>query len=118
MTIDERQRGVTVLRPTGDITITGTGTTPLADAVQAVLDRSGTRLILDLSHVRYMDSSGLGEMVQALTATRKQGGTLVLLSVTRRLQDLLALTRLSTVFASFEDEPAALASFARPPSRA
>ena len=73
MTIQQRSVGdVTVLSVKGDITITGTGTTPLADVVRDVLAKGHTRLVLDLAHVKYMDSSGLGELVQSLTAARNR----------------------------------------------
>lgn len=109
-TIDD----VTVLSVMGDITITGTGTTPLADVVRQVLDKGHVHVILDLAHVKYMDSAGLGELVQALTAARNRGGTMRLLNVTRRLNDLLVMTRLLTVFDCFDDEAAARASFDAP----
>jgi anti-sigma B factor antagonist len=116
MTITQKAIGdVTVLSVMGDITITGSGTTPLSDAVRDVLARGRNRLVLDLAHVKYMDSAGLGELVQALTAARNRGGTLKLLHVTRRLNDLLVMTKLLTVFDCYDEEAAAVASFAPPP---
>ena len=112
MTIQQKSIGdITVLSVRGDITITGTGTTPLADVVRDVLARGHVRLVLDLAHVKYMDSSGLGELVQALTAAKNRGGTLKLLNVTKRLNDLLVMTKLLTVFDCFDEEAAAMASF-------
>ena len=105
---------VTVLTVVGDITMTGTGTRPLADIVRDVLDKGHTRLILNLAYVKYMDSSGLGELVQAFTAARNRGGSLKLLNLTKRLNDLLVMTKLLTVFDCFDEEAAALASFNAP----
>jgi len=119
MRIVQRALGdVMVLSVMGDITITGSGTTPLADVVRDVLDRGRSRLILDLTHVKYMDSAGLGELVQALSAARNRGGALKLLHVTKRLNDLLVMTKLLTVFDCYDEEAAAVASFAPPPVHA
>jgi anti-sigma B factor antagonist len=109
---------VTVVSVDGDITITGTGTTPLADTVRDLLVWNRTRLVLDLAHVKYMDSAGLGDLVHALTAARHRGGTVRLLHVTPRVHDLLVMTGLLPVFDCFDDEAAAVASFARPVPRA
>lgn len=98
MNIEERMVGdVVVLSIRGDIKLGSAGGTPVADRVRSVLQQGHQRLVLDLAHVRYVDSAGLGELVEALSAARNRGGTVKLLHVTKRLNDLLALTRLLTV---------------------
>ena len=109
---------VTVVVVNGDITITDTGSTPLADTVRDLLARHRTHLVLDLAHVHYIDSAGLGELVHALAAARNRGGTMALVHVSRRLHEMLQVTRLLTAFDCFDDEAAAVASVARPGPRA
>ena len=112
--MDIQQRtvgGVVVLTIMGDISMNGAGMTPVADVVRSELQQGHNRLLLDLGHVRYVDSAGLGELVQAYSAARNRGGALKLLNVTKRLNDLLVVTRLLTVFECFDREAAALASF-------
>ena len=110
-TVDE----VVVLSIVGDIAMNGAGASLLADRVRSLLQDGHDRLVLDLGHVRYVDSAGLGELVHAFSAVRNRGGAIKLLNVTRRLTDLLVLTRLLTVFDCFDDEAEALASFAAQP---
>ena len=69
------------------------------------------QLLVDLGGVSYVDSAGLGEMVQAYATTKNRGGALKLVNVTKRLRDLLVVTKLVTVFDTFDDEASALASF-------
>ncbi len=109
---------VAVVTVNGDITITGTGTTPLADTVRDLLARHRVHLILDLAHVHYIDSAGLGELVHAVAAARNRGGTMALVHVSRRLHEMLDVTRLQSAFDCFDDEAAAVASVARPGPRA
>jgi anti-sigma B factor antagonist len=112
MKIEQRTVGdVVVLSITGDIAMTGDGASRVADKVRSVLQSGHHRLLLDLGHVRYVDSAGLGELVHAFSAARNRGGALKLLNVTQRLNDLLVVTRLVTVFECFDQEAAALASF-------
>jgi anti-sigma B factor antagonist len=118
MDIQERRvRDVVVLAIRGDITMDHGGASRLADVVRRHLDLGRKRLLLDLSHVRYVDSAGLGEMVQALVAARHRGGALKLLHVTDRLNDMLILTRLLTVFDCFDEEAEAIDSFTSPRER-
>src|SRR5258705_11317514 len=116
MNIEERIVGdVAVLSITGDIAMNGAGASRVADKVRSVLQNGHDRLLLDLGHVRYVDSAGLGELVHAFSAARNRGGSLKLLNVTKRLNDLLVVTRLLSVFDCFDQEAEALASFeARP----
>jgi anti-sigma B factor antagonist len=111
ITITERQAGdVTILDLAGKVTI-GEGSVALRSTIRRVLGEGKTKLILNLGQVGYIDSSGIGELVSSFTAVNKEGGTLKLLNLTEKIQDLLAITKLLTVFDVFEDEASALASF-------
>jgi anti-sigma B factor antagonist len=113
MTFEQRTVGdVVVLSIIGDIAMNGAGACLLADRVRSLLQDGHDRLVLDLRHVRYVDSAGLGELVHAFSAVRNRGGAMKLLNMTRRLTDLLVVTRLLTVFDCFDHEVEALASFA------
>ena len=115
MTIEQRTVGdVIVLSIMGDITMNGAGATPVADRVRSALQQGHDRCVLDLGHVRYVDSAGLGELVQAWSAVRNRGGAMKLLNVTKRLTHLLVVTKLLTVFDCFDQESEALASFGQP----
>jgi anti-sigma B factor antagonist len=112
MNIEQRTVGdVIVLSIMGDITMNGAGATPVADRVRSALQQGHDRCVLDLGHVRYVDSAGLGELVQAWSAVRNRGGAMKLLNVTKRLTHLLVVTKLLTVFDCFDQESEALASF-------
>ncbi|MGH9801877.1 MAG: STAS domain-containing protein [Blastocatellia bacterium] len=111
MTIKERVSGnVTILDLDGKITL-GEGDVLLRDTVAKLIDNKATSLILNLENVSYMDSGGLGEVVRSYTSVRNAGGDVKLLKVAKRINDLLAITKLSTVFDSFEEEAEAVASF-------
>jgi len=111
ITITERQAGdVTILDLVGKVTI-GEGSVALRSTIRRVLGEGKTKLILNLAGVGYIDSSGIGELVSSFTAVSKEGGTLKLLNLTEKIQDLLAITKLLTVFDVFENEAAALSSF-------
>lgn len=112
MDIGQRVVGdVAVIDITGDITLSGGGDVLIKDKVQSLLHQGYRKLLLDLGGVTYVDSHGLGQLVQVHMTTSKQGGSLKLLRVTNRLQDLLVLTKLVTVFETFDAEADALASF-------
>ncbi len=116
MDIEQRMVGdVVVLSVIGDITMTGTWATPLADTVRNALQGGRDRFILDVGRVRYVDSAGLGELVEASSVVRTRGGVLKLVRVTKQLLDLFAVTRLLTAFDCFDRESEALASFDRKP---
>ena len=100
-----------VLSVVGDMTLNGSGATMIADKVRSEMVQGQNRFVLDLGHVRYVDSAGLGELVHAFSAARNRGGAMKLLNVTKRVNDLLVLTRLLTVFECFDSEDAAVASF-------
>ena len=109
--ITERQAGdVTILDLDGKVTI-GEGSVALRGAIRRVLGEGKTKLLLNLGHVGYIDSSGIGELVSSFTAVKKEGGHLKLLKLTQKIQDLLAITKLLTVFDVFDEEGEALSSY-------
>lgn len=111
ITISERQAGdVTILDLSGKVTI-GEGSVALRNAIRRLLGEGKSKILLNLAGVGYIDSSGIGELVSSFTAVNKEGGTLKLLNLTQKIQDLLAITKLLTVFDVYEDESEALASF-------
>lgn len=112
MQIEEQNRGdVTVIKVAGDITLNKGGDVLLKDKVQSLLQQGRKKLLLDLGGVSYVDSAGLGQLVQVHATTRKNGGKLKILNLTKRLQDLLVVTKLLTVFDTYENEGEALSSF-------
>ena len=112
MQIEQRVSGdVTIVTINGDITLNKGGDVLLKDKVQSLIQQGHKNLLIDLSGVSYVDSAGLGELVQAYATTKNRGGALKLLNVTKRLKDLLVVTKLLTVFDTFESEADALASF-------
>ena len=111
LNINERQAGdVTVLDLSGKITI-GEGSVALRAAIRRLLEEGKKRILLNLAGVSYVDSSGIGELVSSYTAINKEGGQLKLLNLTQKLQDLLTITKLLTVFDVYEKEADALNSF-------
>jgi len=84
----------------------------LGARVDRLMSEGHTQVVLNLAKLNYMDSSGLGEMVSCYSRVRKAGGSIRLAQTTARIQDLLTLTRLVTIFDSYETEELALASFA------
>jgi len=111
LNINERQAGdVTVLDMSGKITI-GEGSVSLRAAIRRLLEEGKKRILLNLAGVSYVDSSGIGELIANYTTVSRQGGQLKLLNLTDRIQNLLVITKLLTVFDSYEDEGEALKSF-------
>jgi len=111
LNINERQAGdVTVLDMSGKITI-GEGSVALRTAIRRLLEEGKKRILLNLSGISYIDSSGIGELVSSYTAINKEGGQLKLLNLTQKIQDLLTITKLLTVFDVYESEADALNSF-------
>ena len=110
-TINTRQNGdVCILDVSGKITL-GDGSVVIRDSVRKLAADGTKKIVLNLGNVTYIDSSGIGELVSAFTSVSNAGGTLKLLNLTKRVQDLLQITKLYTVFEVFEDESAAVASF-------
>jgi anti-sigma B factor antagonist len=114
MTISERMVGtITVLDLDGQLVL-GASAEGLRDKLRSLLQQGQQQFIVNLAAVPYMDSGGLGELVQAYATVTRQGGALKLLNLTSRLRDLLVITKLATVFDCYDSEDAALASFAVP----
>jgi len=115
MSIDfsTRQAGdITIVDLKGRITL-GEGSVTLRDAVHDLLSKGKKRILLNLGDVNYIDSSGIGELVSAYTAAKKQGGELKLLNLTKKIHDLLQITKLYTVFDVKDDEALAVESFGK-----
>jgi anti-sigma B factor antagonist len=100
---------VVILDLSGRVTI-GEGTVMFRDTLQKLLSNGDRKFLVNLSDVDYIDSSGLGEFVTAFTTVRHEGGQLKLLNLTRRVRDLLQITKLLTVFESYDSETEALKS--------
>ena len=109
--IKERQAGdITILDMSGKVTI-GEGSVALRTAIRRLLEEGKKKILLNLGGVGYIDSSGIGELVSSFTAINKEGGQLKLLNLTQKLQDLLGITKLLTVFDVYDNESDALGSF-------
>lgn len=111
LNIAQRQNGdVTILDLEGRVTI-GEGSVALRNTIRQVLADGKKKMVLNLAGVGYVDSSGIGEIVSSFTSVSKEGGTLKLLNLQKKIQDLLAITKLLTVFEVFENEGDAVSSF-------
>jgi anti-sigma B factor antagonist len=104
--------GITVVDLSGRITL-GEGSVVLRDTVRDLIGKGEKRILLNLGDVTYIDSSGIGELVSAFTTVRNQGGELKLLNLTKKVHDLLQITKLYTVFDVKDDESSAVGSFKR-----
>ena len=102
--------GVTIMDCSGRITL-GEGSVTLRDAVRELLSKGHKKILLNLGDVNYIDSSGIGELVSAFTTVRNQGGELKLLNLTKKVHDLLQITKLYTVFDVKDDEAVAVKAF-------
>ena len=112
MEISERKSGdVVIVDVSGRITLADGGDTVLRDKVRSLVQQGHKKLLLNLGNVSYVDSAGLGELVQSYATVNKNGGALKLLNVTRRIKDLLSITKLLTVFDTFDNEAEAVRSF-------
>ncbi|MGA2649384.1 MAG: STAS domain-containing protein [Terracidiphilus sp.] len=111
LTIASREvDGVAVLDLSGRITL-GEGSVQIRDAIRDLISKGQKSILLNLAEVNYIDSSGLGELVSAFTTSKNQGADLKLLHLTKKVHDLLQLTKLYTVFDVKDDEASAIASF-------
>jgi len=109
--LNERQAGdVTVLDLSGAVRI-GDGCVAMRNAVRQLVDAGKHKILLNLGGVKYMDSSGIGELIANLTTVSRAGGQLKLLNLTDKITDLLVITKLLTVFDVYESEAEALNSF-------
>jgi anti-sigma B factor antagonist len=111
MQIEERSvGGVVVLDIKGKITL-GDGDQLLRDKINSLLHQGQKQILLNFAGVPYIDSAGLGEIVRTYTTVSRQGGSLKLLNLTKRITDLLSITKLLTVFDTFDSESEAVRSF-------
>jgi anti-sigma B factor antagonist len=101
---------IQILDWSGKITL-GEGTMSVRNAVRDILQSGGKKILLNLADVSYIDSSGIGELVSSYTTVTNSGGNLKLLNLTKKIHELLQITKLLTVFETFDNEQAALASF-------
>ena len=111
MQIEERIVGdVTVLDLKGKMTL-GEGDELLKDKINSLMNQGRGKILLNLEGVPYIDSAGLGEIVRTFTTVSRQGGKLKLLNLTKRIEDLLSITKLLTVFETYDTEAEAIKSF-------
>jgi anti-sigma B factor antagonist len=110
--LSNRQVGdVTVVDAAGRITL-GEAASAFRDTIRDLAAKGNKKLLVNLSEVSYIDSSGIGEMVSSYTTVTNHGGQLKLLGLNKRVKDLLQITKLYTVFEVFDDEASAIRSFA------
>lgn len=114
MDIKERVvEGVSVLDLGGKIVL-GEGDLQIKERIRDLLADGQRRILLNLGDVSYIDSAGLGALISSYTTVKRENGQLKLVNLTKRIQDLLAITKLITVFDTYDSEKEALASFAAP----
>lgn len=109
--LSTRQVGdVTVIDAVGRITL-GEGASTFRDTVKDLATKGNQKILLNLSEVSYIDSSGIGELVSGFTTVTNHGGQLKLIGLTKRVKDLLQITKLYTVFEVYDEEAQAVRSF-------
>ena len=114
MQITERAIGdVTVVDVSGKVTLGDGGDTMMKDKLRSLIQQGRRKVLLNLADVSYVDSAGLGAIVQSYTTVTNQGGALKLVHLTKRIKDLLAITKLITVFETYDDEAEAVTSFSQ-----
>jgi anti-sigma B factor antagonist len=101
---------VTIVDLSGQIKL-GAGSATLRETVKDLVGKGQKKILLNLRDINYIDSSGLGELISAYASVRKEGGELKLLHLTKKVQDLMQITKLYTVFHVMDDEAAAMAAF-------
>jgi anti-sigma B factor antagonist len=111
MEIQERTVGSVVVLDLNGKLAGGDGAGLLKDKVNSVVHQGRRQVLLNLAGISYIDSSGLGEIVACYTTVTGKGGQIKLVNLTKRVQDLLAITKLLTVFDTFDSEPQAVQSF-------
>jgi len=114
MQIDERMVGDVVVLDLKGRVMLGEGDEILKDKVKSLLYQGQKKIVLNLADVPYIDSAGLGEIVRTFTTVSRQGGSLKLLNLTKRITDLLSITKLLTVFDTYDSENEAVQSFSAP----
>jgi anti-sigma B factor antagonist len=111
LTVSERQAGdVTILDLSGSVRM-GEGAVALRNAIRGLIEQGKKKILLNLGGVKNVDSSGIGELIANYTTLSRDGGQLKLLNLTGKIKDLLVITKLLTVFDSYDDEAEALNSF-------
>jgi anti-sigma B factor antagonist len=111
MKLTTHEKGdVVIVETSGKLTL-GEGTSALRDKLRELVEGGSRRILVNMADVTYIDSSGLGELVAAHTTATTAGGEIKLLNLAKRVHDLLKVTKLCTVFETFEDEASALSSF-------
>jgi anti-sigma B factor antagonist len=111
MKIEKRKKSdVVILDLKGKILI-GDGIDVLRDSINSTINEQETKVLLNFSEVPYLDSTGLGEVVRSYTSIKKAGGVVKIVNLTNKVRDLLSVTKLITVFDTFEDEDKAIGSF-------
>ena len=111
-TSTRKVENVTIVDLSGRITL-GEGSVVLRDTIRDLISKGDKKILLNLGEVTYIDSSGIGELVSAFTTVRNQGGELKLLNLTKKVHDLLQITKLYTVFDVKDDEATAIQSFTK-----
>src|SRR5512136_403628 len=111
MDIKERVvEGISVLDVSGKIVL-GEGDLQIKDRIKSLLADGQKKVLLNLGDVSYIDSAGLGALISSYTTVKRENGSMKLVHLTKRVQDLLAITKLITVFETYEDEAAAIAAY-------
>ncbi len=111
MKIAKRKKGdVLILDLEGKILI-GEGIDELRECINSAIKEKEAKILLNFDQVPYLDSTGLGEVVRSYTSVKKEGGTVKIVNLTNKVHDLLSVTKLITVFETFEEEEKALGSF-------
>ena len=109
--VNERQAGdVTILDMNGSVRM-GEGAVSLRNSIRGLIDQGKKKILLNLHGVKNIDSSGIGELIANYTTVSRDGGQLKLLNLTEKIQNLLVITKLLTVFDSYDNESEALSSF-------
>ncbi len=106
-----RDAGVVTVVDLGGRIVLGDGSALLRKTIRSLMDADRNKILLNLADVDYIDSSGIGELVHAYTSVKNRGGELKLLHLTRKVHDILQITKLFTVFEVYSDEPVAIATF-------
>ena len=111
MKIGKRKKGDVVILDIKGKILLGDGIDELRETINGVIQSNETKLLLNFKEVPYLDSTGLGEVVRSYTSLKKEGGLVKIVNLTNKVQDLLSVTKLITVFETFEDEDKAVESF-------
>lgn len=115
MQLDERMAGdVVIVKVTGEITLKKNRGTTLHEKVRSLVQHGHRKVAIDLADVTYVDSAGLGELVQANSTAKDNGGSMKLFRAGARIHELLVITRLTTILGVYDDEAQALASYDQP----